>query len=105
MFGKKKKDSSKKITITYRIAAGIPFYWQYKIKDPSIVEFVEAKHRSTTKKKNLCGAPYDTDYIFKGLKEGKTTITFELFSISENKVDRIEKYKVEVDKDLNIRLV
>lgn len=100
-----KKNSEKQITITYRIAAGIPFYWQYKIKDPSIVEFVEKKHRSTTKKKNLCGAPYDTDYIFKGLKEGKTTITFELFSISENKVDRKEKYKVEVDKDLNIRLI
>ncbi len=101
-----KTNDSKKLELTYEKSAGIPFKWVYEIEDPTIVEFVEnyvLKDENTGAK---TGAPVYVNYVFKGLKEGITNVTFKLVSI-DNDDDVMEKSvnKIKVDKDLNISLV
>ena len=100
------KKTSKEVEITYKISAGIPFKTVYEIEDKSIVQFVNSyvfKDENTGAK---VGAPIYTNYVFKGLKEGSTTITFKSVSIN-NSDDYFNKetYKVKVDNDNNISIV
>ena len=46
----------------------------------------------------------DINYVFKGLKEGKTTIIFKYVSL-DGEVVKEEKQTVKVDKNKNISLV
>ena len=96
----------KVLELTYEINAGIPFKWEYEIEDESIVKFVKSyvlKDENTGAK---TGASVYTNYVFEGLKEGTTTITFKTVSITGEYPDsNIEKNVVTVDKDLNISLV
>ena len=97
---------TKRYVLNYKISAGIPFKWVYEIEDDSIVKCVETKVVRNDNKRGKVGAPIYTDYVFKGLKKGKTTVTFKYVYIGvEEKVEREDKYTFEVDKDLNINLV
>ena len=104
--GNDKDNNSKVLELTYEINAGIPFKWEYEIEDESIVKFVKSyvvKDENTGAK---AGASVYTNYVFEGLKEGTTTITFKTVSITGEYPDsNIEKNIVKVDKDLNISLV
>ena len=104
--GNDKDNNSKVLELTYEINAGIPFKWEYEIEDESIVKFVKSyvvKDENTGAK---TGASVYTNYVFEGLKEGTTTITFKTVSITSEYPDsNIEKNIVKVDKDLNISLV
>lgn len=51
------------------------------------------------------GAPVITNYVFKGLKEGRTVIIFKYVNFVNNIVDKTEEHEVIVDKVLNISLV
>jgi predicted secreted protein len=53
----------------------------------------------------MVGATISTNYVFKGVKEGKTTITFKYVNIISNAVEKEEKVTVKVDKHKNISLV
>ena len=84
----------------------IPFRWEYEIKDEDIVEFVRSYVvEDQNEKWALVGAPVITNYVFKGLKEGRTVIIFKYVNFVNNIVDKTEEHEVIVDKVLNISLV
>ena len=101
-----KKNNPKELELTYEINAGIPFKWEYEIEDESVVEFVKSYVVKDENTNGKVGASVYTNYVFKGLKEGETTITFKIVSIT-GKHDDMEKEvnRVKVDKDLNITLI
>ena len=103
-FSKRKK--AKKLELVYKISAGIPFKWEFEIKDKDIVEFVKSYVVRDDNKGALVGAHVYTKYIFKGIKEGNTTISFRLVSITgEHGIQNEDKYMVMVDKNMNISLI
>lgn len=96
-------DSSKKLELTYKTNGGVPFEWKYEIKDKDIVEFVK-KYEISKEKELVEGGEVDINYVFKGLKKGKTTITFKYVNL-EGEVVKEEKNTVKVDGNKNISLV
>lgn len=100
------KEDTKKLEITKEINAGIPFKWEYVIEDESIVKLEKSYVLRDDNKNGMVGASVYTNYVFKGLKEGKTTVIFKFVSITdEDYPSEEEKYNIRVDKDLNISLV
>ena len=96
----------KELEITKEINAGIPFKWEYSIEDESIVKFEKSYVIRDDNKGGIVGASVYTNYVFKGLKEGTTKITFKFVSITEDNYDgTVNVYNVKVDKDLNIYLI
>lgn len=96
---------SKELELTYKTNRGVPYKWEYKIEDESIVEFVKTKDVTPESDKELTGGPVYINYIFKGLKEGKTTIIFKYINITDNSIEKEEKVEVKVDKYKNISLI
>lgn len=99
---------SKELELTYKTNSGVPYKWEYKIEDESIVEFVKTKditsEVTSEEDKKLNGGPIYTNYIFKGLKQGKTTITFKYINITDGSIDKEETITVKVDENKNISL-
>ncbi len=100
-----KNDESKQLELTYDINAGIPFRWEVEVEDESIVKYVKNYVVEDENKGGLVGGKISRNYVFKGLKEGTTTITFKYVNFTEDRVEKEEKHTVKVDKDLNISLV
>lgn len=101
-----KESSSKELEITKEISAGIPFKWEYVIEDEEIVECTKVYVLKDENTHGKVGAPIYRNYVFKGLKEGVTTVTFKFTSIDNEDYDGTKDvYKIKVDKDLNISLV
>lgn len=98
-------ESSKILELTYKQNAGVPYKWEYEIEDESIVKFVKSYVVEDDNKNGKVGAPIYTNYVFKGLKKGTTTITFKFINITNNKVEKEEVNKVKVDEFGNISLV
>ena len=98
-------NSSKELKLTYKLNAGIPFKWEYEIEDKTVVEFVKSYVSKDENKDRIVGAPVYTNYIFKGLKEGETTITFKLVNFTDKTVSDTQKHRVKVDKNNNISLI
>ena len=96
---------SKELELTYKTNGGVPYKWEYEIEDASIVEFVKTKDVTSESDKELTGGPVYINYIFKGLKEGKTTIIFKYINITDNSIEKEEKVEVKVDKYKNISLI
>ena len=88
--------------ITLKTNGGVPYTWQYTIKDDSIVKF--KKKETKVKDKNLAGGEVIEYYFFEGLKKGKTTIKFEYKSIVDSKVDKTKTYKVTVSKNKKVQI-
>lgn len=102
----KHTSTPKELELIYKKSAGIPFKWEYEIKDPTIVEFVDSYVVKDENKDGKVGAPVYTKYVFKGIKKGKTTITFKLVSITNDDYPSEEDINtVIVDDDLNIKLI
>lgn len=98
------KDKDKILKISYRMSSGIPFRWEYEIKDESVVEFDRKETVGEKGNDKICGGPITINYYFKGLKEGKTKIIFKYVNFADNYTDSVEEYNVIVDKDNSIRL-
>ena len=96
---------SKELELTYKTTGGVPYKWEYKIEDESIVELVKIKGNSSNENMILDGEPIEINYVFKGLKEGKTNITFKYINITNNSIEKEEKVTVKVDKYKNISLI
>ena len=92
----------KTLDLTYKISAGIPFKWQYDIEDETIVKLTKSYVTKNENTGGKVGAPIYTKYIFEGLKEGKTTITFKFVNITNEMPTKEEKYFIKVDKDKNV---
>ena len=99
------ESGSKELELTYKTNGGVPYKWEYIIEDESIVEFVKTKDITPKKDKELAGGPVYINYIFKGLKEGKTIITFKYINITDGSVEKEDKVTVKVDKSKNISLI
>ena len=97
--------SKKKLEIVYNINAGIPFKWEYEIKDNSICELANIKSKGEKTKKPICGGNIENIYTFKGIKSGKTIILFKLINIADNNISEVDEYNIEVDKNNNIILL
>ena len=95
------KTDSSYLELTMEKNAGIPFKWVYDIKDKDIVEFVKSYVSKDENTGSIVGAPVYTNYVFKGLKKGVTTITFKLVNI-DNETD---VFKEQVNTNNNISLV
>lgn len=93
------------LDITYKINAGIPFRWEYSIEDESIVKLKKSYVTKNENKGAIVGAPIHTKYIFEGLKEGETTITFKYVNVTKEMPNKEEKYYVKVDKNKNVELL
>lgn len=96
---------SKLLELTYKTNGGVPYKWEYNIDDETIVQFVETKDITSKKDKELTGGPVYINYIFKGLKEGTTTINFKYVNIVDGSIEKEDKITVKVDKNKNISLI
>ena len=99
------RGESKQIELTYKTNGGVPYTWQYEIEDESIVKFVKSYEIENQNKNGLVGAPISINYVFEGLKEGVTTITFKYVNITDGSIDKEEKNIIKVDKNKNISLI
>ena len=97
--------NGKILELTYKSNGGVPFRWEYVIEDPSVVEFVKSYELENENKGPIAGAPIYTNYVFKGLKEGTTTITFRYVSIIDGRVSKEEVNNIAVDQNKNITIV
>lgn len=96
---------SKTIEISYETNYSLPFRYEYEIKDEDIVELVKKYTTDDTNGEIIDGAPVTTHYVFKGLKEGETTITFKSVSVENGSITWKEKKYIKVDKDNNISII
>lgn len=94
--------STKELELTYEINAGIPFKWEYEVEDKDIAEFVKSYVVRDDNKGGIVGASIYTNYVFKGLKEGTTKITFKYVNFTTGEVFEEKTHVVKVDKDNNI---
>ena len=101
----KTNNTSKKLELTYETNAGAPYKWEYEIEDSTIVKFYKKYELENENKNGLVGGKISTNYVFKGLRRGKTTITFKYIDIRTNKIEKEEKLNIRVDKFRNISLV
>ena len=95
-----KNDKTKSSEIVVEINSGIPYNWSYTIDDNSIIKFKNMEEE----KPDTMGGSVEQHYIFEGIKEGKTTIKFELKSITDASVDQTKSYDAVVDKNLNVTI-
>lgn len=83
----------------------IPYDWDYTIEDESVVKFKELKEdENGNSEEMMIGAAKQQHYIFEGLKEGTTTIKFELKSFVSTDIAETKNFDVSVDKDLNVTI-
>ncbi len=99
--GSNTKSDNKTAEIVVDIAGGIPYEWVYSIGDAKIVKYKDM----TEKSGETMGSSTEQHYIFEGLKEGTTTIKFELKSITDDSIEETKNYDVAVDKDLKITII
>lgn len=92
----------KNLELTYSINAGIPFKWEVEIEDETVAKLKKSYVTKNENKGAIVGGKVYTKYIFEGLKEGKTTITFKYVNITNEIPNKEEKYKIKVDKNKNI---
>ena len=95
-------ESSKTLELTYKTNGGVPYEWKYEIKDESIVKLDKTYSEAEDE---LDGGVVDVKFIFRGLKKGKTTITFKYVDFRNEKVEKEETITVRVDGNKNISLV
>ena len=100
----KKSSGSKELELTYKTNGGVPYKWEYEIEDESIVKFVRQYEVDKNKGKLIDGGEVELNYVFKGLKKGKTTITFKYVNIVDKSVAKEEKNTIKVDMFKNISL-
>ncbi len=82
------------------ISGGIPYNWEYTIGDESIIKYKSMEEKGA----DTMGGSNEEHYIFEGLKEGKTTLKFELKSITDNTIEETKNYEVVVDKNLKLTI-
>lgn len=95
---------SKELEITRKSNGGVPYKWEYTIEDESIIKLDRTKDITSKEDKQLDGGPVYINYIFKGLKKGKTTVTFKYVSIIDGLVEKEETFTIKVDGNKNIAL-
>lgn len=78
------------------------YIWQYSIKDENVVKVAEEKFEPDDKTGELDGSGGTYTWLFEGLKNGQTEITFNYLRPWESEVLESVTYVVTVDSDLNV---
>ena len=99
------KEESKDLELTYEINAGIPFKWDYEIGNDEVVSFVRSYVIKDDNVGAITGAKVYTNYVFRGLKPGETTITFKYVNFVEGYTTHIEIHTVKVDEENKVSVV
>ena len=94
------KTSSNEIVLNTN--GGVPYVWEYEIEDASIINIDKVEDKELNPGTN--GGVIEKHYYFKGMKKGTTTITFNYNDTRDNKIKETKKYKVIVDKNLNVKI-
>ncbi|MCI9434544.1 MAG: protease inhibitor I42 family protein [Bacilli bacterium] len=95
-------DEGKTLEITVTTNGGVPYSWQYEIEDEEIVKFV--KKYTIEGDESLDGGPVSINFVFEGLKEGKTIVKLKYVNVKDNSIEKEKVYSVKVDKLKNISL-
>lgn len=95
-------DEGKTLEITVTTNGGVPYSWQYEIEDEEIVKFV--KKYTIEGDASLDGGPVSINFVFEGLKEGKTIVKLKYVNVKDNSIEKEKVYSVKVDKLKNISL-
>lgn len=100
------EEDTKKVEVTIKITAGIPFKWVYEIEDENIIKYVKNYTLKDENVGGITGAPIYVNYVFEGINPGTTKVIFKYVSL-ENENDAIEtkKFIMKVDEQKNISLV
>jgi hypothetical protein len=78
---------------------------QYSIElDSDIVSYESKKEYDKPDHKRMRGAGYDVIFTFTGLKAGETVVTVKKRSPIHERENEDRKYKLKVDKDLNVTI-
>lgn len=101
-----KNKSPKEIELTIESTAGIPYKWEYEIEDDSVVKLDRKYVIKNENTGGKVGGHIYTNYVFKGLKPGKTIVHFKYVNINnKNDIYKEETDILKVDNNLNISLV
>lgn len=95
-------EGSKRLEITVTTNGGVPYSWQYEIEDDEIVKYV--KKYTIEEDESLDGGPVSINFVFEGLKEGKTIVKLKYVNIKDDSIEKEKVYSVRVDKLKNISL-
>lgn len=95
-------DEGKTLEITVTTNGGVPYSWQYEIEDEEIVKFV--KKYTIEGDASLDGGTVSINFVFEGLKEGKTIVKLKYVNVKDNSIEKEKVYSVKVDKLKNISL-
>ncbi len=103
--GKSNSDQTSNVDKTAEVVVeaqgSIPYDWEYTIADTSIIKFKEIKEDTNEDSEDIMlGGGKEQHYIFEGLKEGTTTIKFELKSFVSTDIAETKEFNVSVGKDL-----
>ena len=97
--------SNKTAEVVVEAQGSIPYEWEYTIADTSIIKFKETKEvKNDNSDEVMLGGGTEQHYIFEGLKEGITTIKFELKSFVSTDVAETKNFDVSVDKNLKVTI-
>lgn len=98
-------DTNKTAEIVVEAQGSIPYDWEYTIADTSIIKFKEMKEATKENSEEvILGGGTEIHYIFEGLKEGTTTIKFELKSFVDSDIAETKNFEVAVDKNLKVSI-
>lgn len=101
----KSNTSNTTAEVVVEAQGSIPYDWDYTIADTSIVKFKELKEDTNDNSEEvMLGAGKQQHYIFEGLKEGTTTIKFELKSFVGSDIAETKNFDVSVDKNLKVTI-
>ena len=97
--------SDRTAEVVVEAQGSIPYDWEYTIADTSIIKFKETKEVTNDNSEEIMlGGGTEIHYIFEGLKEGTTTIKFELKSFVSTDVAETKNFDVSVDKNLKVTI-
>lgn len=89
----------KEFEIVQKTNGGVPYNWEYKIKNNDLIEF--KKLIVDENKNDIVGGKITKHYVFKALKEGTTTITFKYVGLDKTVIER-KVYDIVIDKNLKV---
>lgn len=97
--------SDRTAEVVVEAQGSIPYDWEYAITDTSIIRFKETKEETSDDSEEvMIGGGEKQHYIFEGLKEGTTTIKFELKSFVSDDIAETKNFDVSVDKNLKVTI-
>ena len=97
---KNNKNLDNKIIVSTN--GGVPFVWEYEIEDKTIVKVDKTESKELSP--GVAGGKVEKYYYFKGIKKGKTTVTFKYNDIRDNSTSETKIYEIIVDDNLNTKI-